>query len=70
MKPPVRDARLTQRLAHDGHQTMKGAGVPKKITREAAINEIARRYPGFVEIFEKASCVKAERDAGRWAAAQ
>jgi hypothetical protein len=49
---------------------MKGAGVPKKITREAAINEIARRYPGFVEIFEKASCVKAERDAGRWAAAQ
>ena len=41
----------------------------KKITREAAVDAIAGRYLEFVELFEKASCVKAEGDAGRWATA-
>jgi myo-inositol catabolism protein IolC len=41
----------------------------KKITREAAVDEIARRYLGFVELFEKASCVKANEDTGRSAIA-
>jgi myo-inositol catabolism protein IolC len=41
----------------------------KKITREAAVDAIAGRYLGFVELFEKASGVKAEGDAGRWATA-
>lgn len=42
----------------------------KKITREAAVAEIARRYHEFVDIFEKASQVNAEGESGRWAAAQ
>jgi myo-inositol catabolism protein IolC len=41
----------------------------KKITRPAAVDAIAGRYLGFVELFEKASGVKAEGDAGRWATA-
>ena len=39
----------------------------KKITREVAVAEIARRYHEFVDIFEKASHVKGK--SGRWAAA-
>jgi myo-inositol catabolism protein IolC len=42
----------------------------KKITREAAVAEIARRYHEFVDIFEKASHVKGKGESGRWAAAQ
>jgi myo-inositol catabolism protein IolC len=38
----------------------------KKITREAAVDEIAGRYLRFVELFEKASCVQAEGDSGRY----
>lgn len=40
----------------------------KKITREVAVAEIARRYHEFVDIFEKASHVKGK--SGRWATAQ
>lgn len=39
----------------------------KKITREVAVAEIARRYHEFVDIFEKASRVRGK--SGRWAAA-
>ena len=42
----------------------------KNITREAAVDKIARRYLGFVEIFEKASWVKPEKVARRLATAQ
>jgi 5-dehydro-2-deoxygluconokinase len=41
----------------------------KKITREAAVTEIARRYREFVDIFEKASRVRAASESGRRAAA-
>jgi myo-inositol catabolism protein IolC len=39
----------------------------KKISREDAIREIARRYREFVDIFEKASAARAEGEAGKWA---
>jgi myo-inositol catabolism protein IolC len=42
----------------------------KKITRQAAVVEIARRYHKFVDIFEKASVVKGEGELGRWASGQ
>jgi myo-inositol catabolism protein IolC len=42
----------------------------KKITREAAVAEIARRYHEFVDIFEKASQANAEGKSGRRAAAR
>jgi myo-inositol catabolism protein IolC len=42
----------------------------KEITREAAVNEIARRYHEFVDIFEKASSAKAEGEKGKWATTQ
>lgn len=41
----------------------------KKITREAAVAEIAGRYREFVDIFEKASRVRADRESGRRTAA-
>ncbi len=42
----------------------------RKITREAAVAEIARRYQEFVDVFQKASAMKRDGAGGKWAAAQ